>query len=66
MTFPNTTKDKALILITAICCAVPFLYICYLVNRYAVDVPFWDDWAQMINYAKQRLSGYQGFQVMLQ
>ena len=39
---------------------------CYLVNKYAVNVPFWDDWAQMISYAKQRLSGYQGFEVMLQ
>jgi len=45
MTSPNTFKDKALILLTGICCAAPFLYICYLVNKYAVNVPFWDDWA---------------------
>ncbi len=47
MTSPNTSKDKALIVLTAICCAAPFLYICYLVNRYAVNVPFWDDWAHV-------------------
>jgi hypothetical protein len=33
MTSPNTSKDKALIVLTAICCAAPFLYICYLVNE---------------------------------
>ncbi|MGO8822669.1 MAG: hypothetical protein ACLQT6_09730 [Desulfomonilaceae bacterium] len=33
--------------LAAICCAAPFLYICYLVNKYAVDVPFWDDWAHV-------------------
>ncbi|MCX5873129.1 MAG: hypothetical protein NTY51_07835 [Deltaproteobacteria bacterium] len=47
MTSPNTSKDKALIFLTAICCAIPFLYIVYLVNRYAVNVTFWDDWAHI-------------------
>ncbi|MCX5873133.1 MAG: hypothetical protein NTY51_07860 [Deltaproteobacteria bacterium] len=40
-------RSLALIFLAAICCAAPFLYICYLVNKYAVNVPFWDDWARI-------------------
>ena len=42
MTIPKSGQTT----LAAICCAAPFLYICYLVNQYAVNVPFWDDWAQ--------------------
>lgn len=45
-------KKKLILLATVVCCAIPFLYIIYLVNRYAVDVPYWDDWshAPMIDH----------------